>query len=271
MFRAPLARAIGGVALAMAGACTVPDIDLAGRRCPCTGGFTCDSKRNVCVVEGSLGGGDGGSSFSCAAHPGALFCVDFDEPASATSPFGFVSVTGSAVAVADNTTAVSPPNSLSCVADGDAGPSGVLVLADVAGPVNYTRLHYALDLWLEPSPDTTDTAYLFGFDFVDNSGLSFASYSGSYTRLLWRNTDSSEVPVNQFDPLPPRAWVHVELVVDNSQTASPTVSVVFSAASAVPPVPLKAAPAASGVWVGVEPANGPGWTARFDNVIVWVE
>jgi hypothetical protein len=66
------------VALGLAGACIVPELDLAGRRCPCTDGYRCDPATSTCVPEGpttttggsgatggvggSAGGGTGGSA-----------------------------------------------------------------------------------------------------------------------------------------------------------------------------------------------------------------
>jgi hypothetical protein len=60
------------VALGLGGACIVPELDLAGRRCPCTSGYQCDSATGTCVpgeptttaggsgAAGGVGGATGG-------------------------------------------------------------------------------------------------------------------------------------------------------------------------------------------------------------------
>ena len=76
------------VALGLAGACIVPELDLGGRRCPCTSGYRCDSATDTCVAAeptpaggsggstggtgGATGGAGGGSGGSAAAGGGVL-------------------------------------------------------------------------------------------------------------------------------------------------------------------------------------------------------
>jgi len=71
-----IARLLGAVTLAVGLAgCTVGDVDLEGRRCPCADGYVCDSVRNVCVRPGDgAGGADAGGADAgyCESQPGDL-------------------------------------------------------------------------------------------------------------------------------------------------------------------------------------------------------
>ena len=67
-----MTRLVLALALALA-ACSVPDVDLANKTCPCETGYTCIA--NHCVSSG--GSGDGPMSASClGTNPGALIYGD---------------------------------------------------------------------------------------------------------------------------------------------------------------------------------------------------
>jgi len=52
-------------------ACSVDEIDLDGKKCPCADGYVCDSTSNTCVKEGASSGGAGGTSGSGGASGSA--------------------------------------------------------------------------------------------------------------------------------------------------------------------------------------------------------
>ncbi len=50
-------------AVGLAGAaCVLPSLDLAGRPCPCTSGYTCNAGTNKCEIDGAASGPGGGST-----------------------------------------------------------------------------------------------------------------------------------------------------------------------------------------------------------------
>ncbi|HMR12061.1 MAG TPA: hypothetical protein PKA88_40045, partial [Polyangiaceae bacterium] len=56
---------VGGLLLG----CTLDDVDLRGKECPCTGGYVCDTSSGLCVpflVEGGVAGA-GGSAAAAGA------------------------------------------------------------------------------------------------------------------------------------------------------------------------------------------------------------
>ncbi|HEY1553768.1 MAG TPA: hypothetical protein VGF94_02985 [Kofleriaceae bacterium] len=61
--------------IALAGACSVPALDVTHKQCPCTTGYVCDDATNTCVS--ALG--DAGPSSCLGSEPGALiFSDDFE-------------------------------------------------------------------------------------------------------------------------------------------------------------------------------------------------
>ncbi len=64
MTRARLAALSGGIALALASSCTIDEIDLNNKKCPCTDGWVCDPVSQKCVLASSGGTGakDGGGT-----------------------------------------------------------------------------------------------------------------------------------------------------------------------------------------------------------------
>lgn len=57
--RRHLLSAAAATAIAAVSSCTVADLDLSGKHCPCAAGWSCDTARNVCVFVAA--GGDGGA------------------------------------------------------------------------------------------------------------------------------------------------------------------------------------------------------------------
>ncbi|RLB63867.1 MAG: hypothetical protein DRI90_05910 [Deltaproteobacteria bacterium] len=62
---------------ALPSGCSVDELDLGNKACPCVDGWTCDASRNICVAGSGTGGaGVGGGGGAGAGVPGAVIVTD---------------------------------------------------------------------------------------------------------------------------------------------------------------------------------------------------
>lgn len=90
--------------------CTLGEVELGGKSCPCGPGWTCDEAMDLCVedvtgtdagvpadagvaadagAEGGTDGGTDGGTKPCAQAPGVIFCDGFDDPGLGAWPVRF--------------------------------------------------------------------------------------------------------------------------------------------------------------------------------------
>ncbi len=71
------AWAVAAAVAALPSGCSVDELDLGNKACPCVDGWTCDASRNICVAGSGTGGaGVGGGGGAGAGVPGAVIVTD---------------------------------------------------------------------------------------------------------------------------------------------------------------------------------------------------
>src|SRR5260221_12893705 len=58
-----------------AGACTIKDVDYAGKSCPCAAGYTCDTATNTCHVGDASIGADSPPGETCYGTGPTTVCL----------------------------------------------------------------------------------------------------------------------------------------------------------------------------------------------------
>jgi hypothetical protein len=102
------------LAVAALAACSVPDVELDGKQCPCTDGFVCITATNTCHrVDAAI---DAPPGASCLGAEGArLFTVDFNTMLGLTTGAGTWAATGGRATQSDAATALAFAYSTSSV------------------------------------------------------------------------------------------------------------------------------------------------------------